>query len=76
MNQKWLKSDFYGLKGILNTKIENFQNVLVRVTWNFVCKSEIVFWCNVDQKISKAFQYFKVWIKSSLKVTFTAQKWF
>ena len=34
--------------------------------------SEIAFWCAFDQKISKTFQYFKVWIKSGLKVTFSA----
>ena len=131
MNQKWPKSDFFGLKQILNTFHENFkkyslesvetlfasqkyhsdvlltkkfrklfnilkfeskvawkwlfrpksdskhfswkfQKVLVRISWNFLCKSEIAFWCTFDQKISKTFQYFKVWIKSGLKVTFLA----
>ena len=33
--------------------------------------SEIAFWCTFDEKISKTFQYFKVWIKSGLKVTFS-----
>ena len=131
MNQKWPKSDFFGLKLILKTFHENFkkyslesvetffqvrnsilmyfwpknfqkifniskfeskvaqkwlfrpktdskhfswkfQKELVTISWNFVCKSEIAFWCTFDQKISKTFQYFKVWIKSGLKVTFLA----
>ena len=50
-----------------------FEKELVRNNWNFVCKSEIAFWCTFDQKISRTFQYFKVTIKSGLKVTFTAQ---
>ena len=58
MNQKWPKSDW------------KLQKVLVRITWNFVCKSEIAFWCTFHQKISKNFQHYKVWIKSGLKVTF------
>ena len=70
MNEKWPKSDFFGLKLILNTFHKNFEKVLVRISWNFACKSEIAFWCTFDQKISKTFQYFKVWIKSGLKETF------
>ena len=42
---------------------ENFQKV---------SKSEIAFWYTFDQNISKSFQYFKAWIKSGLKVTFTS----
>ena len=41
------------------------------MSWNFVCKSEIAFWCTFDHKISKTF---KAWIKSGLKVTFFSLK--
>ena len=69
---KRLKKWLYGLKVILNTLNENFQQVVIRISWNFVCKTEIEFWCNLDQNISKNFQYFKVWIKSELK---NPKKW-
>ena len=46
-----------------------FQKLQVRIGLHFVCKSEIAFWCTFEQEISKTFQYFKVWIKSGIKVT-------
>ena len=73
----WIKS---GLKLTFRPKTDSkhfswkFQKVLVRISWHFVCKSEIAFWCTFDQKISKTFQYFKVWMKSGLKVTFFGLK--
>ena len=70
MNQKWPKSDLFRPKTDSKHFSWKFQKVLVRISWNFVCKSEIAFWCTFYQKISKTFQYFKVWIKSGLKVTF------
>ena len=33
--------------------------VLVRIQWNFVCKSEIAFWCAFDQKFRKLFSILK-----------------
>ena len=36
-----------------------FWKVLVRITWNFVCKSEIAFWCTFDQENSKLFNILK-----------------
>ena len=72
MNQKWPKSDFFYLKLILKTFIENFKKYSLESVETFVFKSEIAFWSTFDQKISKTFQDFKVWIKSGLKVTFSA----
>ena len=45
-----------------------------RFSCNFVCKSEIAFWCTFDQKISKPFQDIKVWIKSGTKSDFFGLK--
>ena len=57
-SQKWHS----GLKCTFDQKIsKTFQDF-----------KEIAFWCTFDQKISKTFQDFKVWIKSGLKVTFSA----
>ena len=50
-----------------------FPKVLIRISWNFVCKSEIAFWCTCDQKILKTFKYLKVWIKNGIKVTFPSK---
>ena len=61
---------------ILKTQNENVQKGLVGISWNswnFVCKSEIGFWCTCDQKILKTFKYLKVWIKNGIKVTFPSK---
>ena len=59
----------FGLKVILKTYNENFQKVLVRISWTFACKSEMALWCTFDKEISKTFQYFKVWVKGGLNMT-------
>ena len=74
MNQKSPKNDFFGLKLILKTFNDNFKKYSLEsvVLSEIVIKSLKWFWCTFDQKISKNFQDFKVWIKSGLKVTFSA----
>ena len=72
LNQKWPNSDFFGLKLILSTFNENLKKYSLESVEIFVCKSEIAFWRTFDQTISNTFQYFNVWIKSGLNVTFSA----
>ena len=72
MNQKWPKSDFLGLKLILKTFNENFKKYSLESLETLFASHKIAFWCTYDQKISKTFQDFKVWIKSGLKVTISA----
>ena len=74
MNPKWPKSDFFGLKLILNDFTDNFKKYSLESVETFICKSEIAFWCTFDQNISKTFEHFKVWIESGLKSEFFGLK--
>ena len=54
------------------------KKVLVRISWNSVCKSEIASWYTFDQQISKIFNILKYESKVSLKglkSDYTAKKW-